>query len=214
MSYLIVGDNNEQQKKEVKSIYLKEGIELKRNNPDILIIKPEKSIGIENIREIKKFLLKKSWHEKGKKLVLVFEAHTLTTDAQNAFLKTLEEPPKDSVIILIANNKNAFLPTIVSRCRLIKLKRGQQKEREKIRKVWQEVANSPPEKRLLLSEKIAKEDSSDWLKDLITYLQKSLLKDGDKKTIVNQIKLINQGLQMSNHNVNFQKVLEWIFLQL
>ena len=48
--------------------------------------------------------------------VLIEEAHLLNTAAQNKLLKTLEEPAGDSVIILLAEKKDALLPTVLSRC--------------------------------------------------------------------------------------------------
>ena len=54
-----------------------------------------------------------------KKIGIVFEADRLVTEAQNAFLKTLEEPPKNSNFILVTGNRKMLLPTILSRCQLI-----------------------------------------------------------------------------------------------
>ena len=58
--------------------------------------------------------------EGSKKFLIVDGAETLNTAAQNAFLKTLEEPPGDSVIILIASRPQSLLPTIRSRCQEIR----------------------------------------------------------------------------------------------
>lgn len=54
-----------------------------------------------------------------KKIGIIFEADRLVTEAQNAFLKTLEEPPKNSNFILVTGNRKMLLPTILSRCQLI-----------------------------------------------------------------------------------------------
>jgi len=75
-----------------------------------------KSIGIEAIRELEHFLsLKVSSPQAIARLIIVEDAHLLTTEAQNAFLKTLEEPPADTVIILTTAQLQALLPTIRSR---------------------------------------------------------------------------------------------------
>ncbi len=50
------------------------------------------------------------------KIYIVPDAHLLNTASQNAMLKTIEEPPSYAIIILIADNKEALLPTILSRC--------------------------------------------------------------------------------------------------
>ena len=54
-----------------------------------------------------------------KKIGIIFEADRLVVEAQNAFLKTLEEPPKNSNFILVTGNCKMLLPTILSRCQLI-----------------------------------------------------------------------------------------------
>lgn len=50
------------------------------------------------------------------KVCLIEHADTMTTQAANAFLKTLEEPPEDTIIILTTSRQNSLLPTIISRC--------------------------------------------------------------------------------------------------
>ncbi|MBI3753115.1 MAG: DNA polymerase III subunit delta' [Deltaproteobacteria bacterium] len=55
----------------------------------------------------------------GKKICIVDGAEKMNKEAQNAFLKTLEEPPPDSVIILIVSDGTVLLPTIISRCQRI-----------------------------------------------------------------------------------------------
>lgn len=91
---------------------------MSRNHPDIIYITHEKpnSIGIEDIRtqliedvQIKPYC---SSH----KIYIVDEAEKLTLQAQNALLKTIEEPPAYAVIMLLTSNMEAFLPTITSRC--------------------------------------------------------------------------------------------------
>lgn len=75
-------------------------------------------IGIEEIRHAQKRLA--LFPLTGKRNVLVIDqAHTLTRSAQNALLKTLEEPRADTVIILVTRNPHALLPTVRSRCQKI-----------------------------------------------------------------------------------------------
>lgn len=93
-----------------------------RERQDVLLIKPEgKSIGIDRIRELKEWLSLKP--SKGtRKTAVIFEASEMTIEAQNSLLKTLEEPPLSTIIILTTQNKQSLLPTIVSRCFLKELK--------------------------------------------------------------------------------------------
>lgn len=75
-----------------------------------------KDISIESIRELEHFLsLKVPSHALVHRVVVIEDAETLTTEAQNAFLKTLEEPPLGTVFILTSTHDQALLPTIRSR---------------------------------------------------------------------------------------------------
>ena len=55
----------------------------------------------------------------GRKIVIIDDAEKLTPEAQNCLLKTLEEPPPDSVLILVTSDAHALFPTIVSRCQTV-----------------------------------------------------------------------------------------------
>jgi DNA polymerase-3 subunit delta' len=68
-----------------------------------------------------------SIHESGKKIGIIRDADRMTTEAQNAFLKTLEEPPPDSFFILHTAHPEDMLPTIRSRCQRITILRNSQK---------------------------------------------------------------------------------------
>ena len=56
------------------------------------------------------------------KIYIIDEAHMLSTSAFNAFLKTLEEPPKHAIFILATTEKNKIIPTILSRCQIYDFK--------------------------------------------------------------------------------------------
>ena len=59
-------------------------------------------------------------YEGRKKVFIINNAHQLNLESANAFLKTLEEPPRDSLIILITDRPSLLLPTVLSRCRVVK----------------------------------------------------------------------------------------------
>ena len=89
------------------------------NNPDFDIIIPDgNSLKIEQIRELQKRIQEKPIASQ-KKVYIIDDAEKMTTESQNALLKTLEEPPEFATIILISSNENAFLATIKSRCMII-----------------------------------------------------------------------------------------------
>ena len=89
------------------------------NHPDFLYIEPDgNSIKIEQIRYLQKKIQEKPIIS-NKKVYIINDANKMTIEAQNCLLKTLEEPPEYSTIILIGNNESAFLNTIKSRCMII-----------------------------------------------------------------------------------------------
>ena len=92
-------------------------IEIEENNqPDYIEIVPDgNSIKIEQIRNMQLKVAEKPIVST-KKVYVIQEADTMTQEAQNALLKTLEEPPEYITIILIASNENSILNTIKSRC--------------------------------------------------------------------------------------------------
>ena len=57
------------------------------------------------------------------KIYIIDEAHMLSNAAFNAFLKTLEEPPKHAIFILATTEKNKIIPTVLSRCQVYDFKR-------------------------------------------------------------------------------------------
>jgi hypothetical protein len=88
-----------------------------------MTIAPEetgRAIGIEAVRELEHFLsLKVPGTATHHRAVIIEESHLMTTEAQNALLKILEEPPAGTIMVLTAANSQALLPTIRSRVQSI-----------------------------------------------------------------------------------------------
>ena len=99
----------------------------KRIHPDLFILEPKKSsptareavLKIDEIRELQKKLLYLPY-EGNTKVAIINNAECMNPQAANSFLKTLEEPPTKTLIILIASNPYQLLPTVVSRCQGIR----------------------------------------------------------------------------------------------
>ncbi len=93
-------------------------------HPDVFFVeyKGIKNIKVDQIREEVEERIFLRPFEGRVKVAIVDEAERMNPNAQNAFLKTLEEPPADSVIILITSQPEALLPTIRSRCQMLKFK--------------------------------------------------------------------------------------------
>ncbi|MCR5608903.1 MAG: DNA polymerase III subunit delta [Lachnospiraceae bacterium] len=87
------------------------------NQPDIKILTKEKaSYSIREVREQLVNDIEIKPYKSRYKIYIIPEANTLKQDSQNAILKTIEEPPDYAIIILLTENINSFLPTIISRC--------------------------------------------------------------------------------------------------
>ena len=93
----------------------------KKYLPDNILVETEDrvSILIEQVRMLDERLLHMPMAGK-KRIVLILEADRMTDEAANCFLKTLEEPPVDTVFILTRSRPEYLLPTIRSRCRMIR----------------------------------------------------------------------------------------------
>ena len=94
------------------------------NHPDLIFVGHEKpgSIGVDDIREQINDTIMIRPYSSYYKIYIVDEAEKMTVQAQNALLKTIEEPPAYAIIMLLTTNQEAFLPTILSRCVQLKLK--------------------------------------------------------------------------------------------
>ena len=98
---------------------------LSDNQPDIIKLTHEKtpnSISVDDIREQISGNVVIKPYSSPYKVYIVPEAEKMTQQAQNALLKTLEEPPEYAVIMLLTSNINALLPTILSRCVVLNMK--------------------------------------------------------------------------------------------
>ena len=93
------------------------------NHPDLIRVTHEKvSISVDDIRSQINDTISIRPYNGSYKIYIVPEAEKMTIQAQNALLKTIEEPPAYAVLILLTANPDSFLPTILSRCIQLKLK--------------------------------------------------------------------------------------------
>jgi DNA polymerase III subunit delta' len=90
-------------------------------HPDIIMIEPEKNaIRIDRIRNLQAFFRYAPVEGKSR-VAIINDAHLMNTAAQNALLKTLEEPPPGRTVILVSAKPNLLLSTVRSRCRRVRL---------------------------------------------------------------------------------------------
>jgi len=105
---------------------------VKRLHPDIVWVEPQtksRKIEIEQIRWVREQLNQSSLTGGWKGCVLVC-ADRLTIESSNAFLKTLEEPPGQCLFLLLTENPQSLLPTIVSRCQYVRVDEADAGENE------------------------------------------------------------------------------------
>ena len=125
----------------------------RRIHPDFFYIEPAKStptsreavIKIEEIRELQKKLAYLPYEGKTK-VVVIDSAELMNVQAANSFLKTLEEPPSSTVLILISSNPHRLLPTLISRCQ------GIQFHRLSLNDIREILKSQPQEERESLTE--------------------------------------------------------------
>lgn len=116
------------------------------NHPDFYEIEPEnKTIKIEQIRKMQEKIAEKPITS-NRKVYLIIDSDTMTKEAQNCLLKTLEEPPEYTTIILTTSNESKLLNTIKSRCMKISFETI---ENEKIEEYLKNNLQIEPSKELI-----------------------------------------------------------------
>ncbi len=101
------------------------------NYEDLFFVRPEKSIRDEDIENLQANLKNKPFAG-DRNIAVIQNADAMTTRAQNRLLKTLEEPHEGTVIVLLADNIENFLPTILSRCVIYRLENTNTQVEQKI----------------------------------------------------------------------------------
>jgi DNA polymerase III gamma/tau subunit len=187
---------------------------------DIEIIESEKTVGIGDIRKLQEKLFLKPL-ESEKKAVILEAFFGMTPDSQNAFLKVLEEPPADTIIMILTSSLDFVLPTVLSRCNLINLDKVKQLSEEEIAtnlKLISEIRNGSASKAL----KVAQDNGKDreaalaFLEGLIISLQINLENNDKQLSNVELLKIL-KGLQktytiIKTTNVAPRLALENLFL--
>lgn len=198
---IIVSTDFKQRGEKIWSIL--EELKINQSNPDLLLIEDEK-ISIAIIKKIIKHLSTRPFGNTGKSVVIL-SANDISGDAQGALLKTLEEPPEDSIILIGVDAENKLLSTILSRCQIINLASHLKGVKLNI----EEILGLSIEKRFEVIEKT--EDKNQFLKDLTaSYRAKTLKGESEGKFLE---ELLNAEI-WSESNVNMRTILEYLMLKL
>lgn len=225
MTYLIVGNNEENIKKRISDILSESwGKEISMNifdsqHPDLHILNGEgkNSIGIEDVKNLQCDMMFTPFEESIQAAV-INQAEKLTIQAQNSILKTLEESSDTTIYFLIVNNERSLLPTILSRSRKI------------YTKTEKEVSNNTENVKNILGmdlvdafkyvEEVSKEKAEveNLLKDMEHFFQGLLeesIRSGDGyKNVAQKIDLVRTAQKRIKANGNKKLVLENLFIHL
>lgn len=161
--------------------------ELKIDKFDIALIDKEtddktQSIGIDSIKDLHKKIFLKPVNS-ATKAVILEDAHLLTTEAQNALLKVLEEPPDHTIIILSVDSKESLLPTILSRCKLIELETESlvltDGEKTELEEFIKNLSDMKIGDKLKKAEELSKDkdEAIAWIEKLILVVREKMLED-------------------------------------
>jgi len=187
----------------------------KNNHPDIKIVEAEKNvITISQIRKAKKWLSMTPISSLSK-TVIIKSAQKMNDEAQNAFLKILEEPAENTYVILIFGHRKQMLETIYSRTvpiHLGKIKNAKiEIDKNDELNLFQAIANEVSESermRIWMEKGLKKEEIENWIKQCAILLRKRMINKTDVKTakilqniISDRKTAINQSWKLSAENL-------------
>lgn len=204
---LVSGSTADTRKQKIREI-LKERTILESN---ILFDESEKK-GINEVRSWISWLNITSGQTKA---LVVTNAELLTVEAQNAFLKTLEEPPEKCLIILESININSLLPTVISRCVIVDTGVAKALLDEKTTSRLSEelqILNRGVGAKFSLAKELSNDraSASFWINELLTFLHSKMTTEDD---LSKKIKNLLVAKKQLNSNTNVRLTLENLFLK-
>ncbi len=212
-SFLIIGKPIEKAKNYAFDFCLKNKID----KIDIAFIESEKAVGIGQVRDFQKRIFLKPFKSE-QKAVILEAGNGLTLESQNALLKVLEEPPKNTIIMLLVESSESILPTIISRCKIIFLDKDNvgQKDLDEYEKILLSLKNSGVGDRLRLAQDKSKdkETALRFVEGLILSAE-SILKTSPSKELVGTIRLMQKTYtEIKTTNANLRLSVENFVLSL
>lgn len=174
------------------------------NDPDLFLLD---DYTIATVRQLKKFLSQKAFNHNSK-LVYIPNADLLNPESQNALLKTLEEPGENNYLLLTTTKKQLLLPTIISRCHLVRLKSSVTPTETAL---W--PISSQPKKDLELASTLNSDKNA--IKNLLLaqlYVYQQQLVKSPQKNNAQIIKKLITALNYIDSNVDPKSALDYFFL--
>lgn len=225
-SFVVIGNSSEARIIERKKLLKKFAVNLWQT-----IIIEEKNASIESVREAQRMIYYRAYNNQYQAVIVPF-LEKLSLPAQQALLKTLEEPPKNTIIILEAQNYEQVLPTILSRSQVIfvgdDLKIDLQEE-VRIKAFWRKIfKNNSLGERLKTALTIAsqiedREELANWLNKQIIFFRNLLLKkinqesgrdNSEPRKISRILKILMMTKKYNSSNVNMKLLLDHLFINL
>lgn len=215
-SFLVISNEKNKASSYISNFLKKEGID----RIDINLHTFEKAMGITDVRNIQKKIILRPF--RGKVKAVVIEAYgSITTEAQNALLKVLEEPPNNTLILISVSKKELLLPTVLSRCKIIELKDSNltlsYDENAQYLNILISLSKEGISYKLKLAQDISrnKEDAIIWLEKMTIALRKKLIKNHNDQQYLNFFKNLQKTYKnIKNTNVSQRIALENLFLSI
>lgn len=213
-SFLIFGGNKDTRQIQLEDLFSKANFN-PTNNPDYLFIQKEegkRSIGLAEVKKAIKWTQEKPYSGNAK-ILAINDAKTLTTEAQNALLKTLEEPAEYMGIYLLTQSKNDVLETILSRCKRIELNTSTEASSSSLR----ELLSKGKGEQFSWALEMGKEDRDVVLEKLEDWKKEArvILRQNPVEGYAKLIELIADTAQnLAETNVNQKLALENLIMQM
>lgn len=184
---------------------------------DIQNLEFEKALGIEDVRQIQKKIYLKPFRGEKKSTIIKLQ-NGATIDAQNSMLKLLEEPPPSSLIIILTDNYHAFLPTILSRVKIIEIKEKHEIDDSGLNQILEMEDDGDA---LYLAQEVSKEKETAviWLENSILSARELMLENLEDKHEALRLRKLIHKLELTHYdlkttNVNTRLALENLFLNI
>lgn len=174
-----------------------------QNTKKHMVIRIERKKEEFSLDQIKEVIKEVAVYQPYKRTYVFEDFHLSSLEAQNAFLKTLEEAPENVQFILCAPSIHSLLPTIVSRAKILHLAKSQNEKLDgEVEKALNEFITNPSLS--ILAEEpfttISKTDASTLLMQLILFFRNRLAKDERSAGILKEIIRIKHLMEKNNIN--------------
>lgn len=206
-SILIISSSTPAIQKKITSVCQKLQNPFHPNNPDILKI-GESSWTIKDIRQLKHFFSQKPFSH-ANKIAIIFNADKMGPPAQNALLKTLEEPGPNNFLILTTAKPQALLPTILSRCQSLRLR---QPQTTPITKSLIPITADPVKNLAIATSTSTDKNAILPLLKQELHIQQQILIQQPTSTTAKKITKLIHTLRLINHNVDPRSALDYYML--